>query len=129
MNYLFIIFPSTSEFNFRISVLEDSEQVVQNKLVWHKKNTFECKTSEFLKSHICLKAASPWRIQLPYILLGSNSWEKRSAPHPNRHYRKAIICPIYSLKGPFIFAKIHLFFCTCPFSHFLRSHLFSQKCP
>lgn len=62
MHYLFIIFPSASKFNLQMSILKDSEGV-PNKPVWHKKY-FEWRTSEFLKSLVCLKAEPPKTTQL-----------------------------------------------------------------
>ena len=95
MHYLFIISLSTSVFNFQISILKDSKQVFHINY-YGIKNNFEWKTSEFLKSHICLKAASPGRTPLSYKLLGRNSnlREKKSVPHPNRHYHKGIMIPL-----------------------------------
>lgn len=59
-----------------------------------------------------LKRSLPKEPVVTNLLAGSNSnllRDKKSVPHPNRHYHKSIKSLIYSPKSPFIFAKIICF--------------------
>lgn len=81
---------------------------IQNKPLWHK-NDFELKTSEFLKSLICLRVGTPQRTQLSQITSPGatliSSWRPEVSNTP-RHCYKTIPTPIYSPNAHLSFKKL-----------------------